>query len=241
MTLPVVLTIAGCIALLIGIFGGQIKIQVIEVHEVSRVQRVVSSLVGLVFIGLALWLYFYVPPAPAPIASQPAEAASPTMISTTPASTPALPSNTPIPTPTPTLTASPVVPTLLPPTAVQIAITNLPSQPTMIPFPSDLVGVWSGNGKNIVNGTSYDTSSSVTITNPCVSGNVCGQGFIPTVNCSFTLTYLREDNGRFFFEEGNYIGNCGTSKLDYLQLLSNGKLLFHSESNFGMINVIMTR
>jgi len=145
------------------------------------------------------------------------------------------------PTATPTPIASPVAPALQPPTAMQIVIANPPSQPTAIPFPDDLAGVWSGTGSDIVNGTSDDTRSAVTISTPCKSGNICGQGFVPTVKCSFNLTYLREDGGKFFFDEGNYIGYCGISRIDYLQLLSNGKLLFHSEGNFGVSDVIMTR
>ena len=139
------------------------------------------------------------------------------------------------PTATPTLIASPVVPTL--PSATLVLIASPSPQSTA--FLGNLTGTWSGTGKDILNGKSYDTTVAVAMSAPCESGNICGQGFIPTVNCSFILTYLREDDGKFYFEEGNYMGNCGISTLDYLQLLSNGKLLFHSEGNFGVSDVIM--
>jgi hypothetical protein len=54
MTLPIVLTIAGCTALLVGLLGGGVKAKEIEVPKISLLPRIVSSLIGLVLIGIAI-------------------------------------------------------------------------------------------------------------------------------------------------------------------------------------------
>jgi len=54
MTLPIVLTIAGCAALLVGLLGGGVKAKEIEVPKISLLPRIVSSLTGLVLIGVAI-------------------------------------------------------------------------------------------------------------------------------------------------------------------------------------------
>ena len=56
MTLPIVLTIAGCAALLVGLFGGGVKAKEIEVPKISLLPRVISSLTGLALIGVAIWV-----------------------------------------------------------------------------------------------------------------------------------------------------------------------------------------
>ena len=56
MTLPIVLAIAGSIALLIGLFGGGIKAKEIEVPKISIWARIFSSLVGVLLIGIAIRL-----------------------------------------------------------------------------------------------------------------------------------------------------------------------------------------
>lgn len=56
MTLPVVLAIAGSIALLVGLFGGGVKAKEIEVPKISALPRISSSLVGILLIGVAIWL-----------------------------------------------------------------------------------------------------------------------------------------------------------------------------------------
>ena len=80
MTSPLVLTIAGCIALLIGLWGGGIKAkavqQEIDVPIMSMWPRVISVLIGCALIGLAVWLYLYTL-SPLPI-TQSATASMPT-------------------------------------------------------------------------------------------------------------------------------------------------------------------
>jgi hypothetical protein len=57
-TLQIVLAIAGCIALLVGLFGGGVKAKEIEVPKISPVSRISSILIGIVMIGAATWLSF---------------------------------------------------------------------------------------------------------------------------------------------------------------------------------------
>jgi hypothetical protein len=58
MTLPIVLAIAGSIALLIGLFGGGVKAKEIEVPRISAASRIFSILSGVAMIGIAIWLSF---------------------------------------------------------------------------------------------------------------------------------------------------------------------------------------
>jgi hypothetical protein len=101
MTLPIVLAIAGSIALLIGLFGGGVKAKEIEVPKLSIGPRILSSLLGIVLIGIAIRL----PNPPQSTESStstpisPTEPA-PTQVQIIPSSTtspPISPTNTPIP------------------------------------------------------------------------------------------------------------------------------------------------
>ena len=56
MTLPIVLAIAGSIALLVGLFGGGVKAKEIEVPKLSIGPRILSSLLGIGLIGIAIRL-----------------------------------------------------------------------------------------------------------------------------------------------------------------------------------------
>jgi hypothetical protein len=56
MTTQNILTIAGSVALLIGLFGGGVKTKEIEVPKLPVVPRILSSLVRIVLIGIAIWL-----------------------------------------------------------------------------------------------------------------------------------------------------------------------------------------
>jgi hypothetical protein len=64
---PLILVLTGCAALLAGLFGG-IKTKDIEVPTLARTPRIVSSLVGVLLIGAAMWLYIRPsgPPVPPP-------------------------------------------------------------------------------------------------------------------------------------------------------------------------------
>ena len=56
LTLPIILAIAGSVALLIGLFGGGVKAKEIEVPTLARGARILSSLFGIGLIGIAIWL-----------------------------------------------------------------------------------------------------------------------------------------------------------------------------------------
>ena len=58
MTLPLVLTVAGCIALLVGLLGGGVKAKEIEVPRITVVPRIFSSVIGiaLIWAGTRLFL-----------------------------------------------------------------------------------------------------------------------------------------------------------------------------------------
>ena len=56
MTLPIVLGIAGCTALLIGLFGGGVKAKEIEVPKISMLSRVFSSGIGVALIWTSISL-----------------------------------------------------------------------------------------------------------------------------------------------------------------------------------------
>jgi len=58
MTVPVVLAIAGVVSLLVGVLGGGIKAKEIEIPTVPPIARVISSVLGLILIGFAIWLSF---------------------------------------------------------------------------------------------------------------------------------------------------------------------------------------
>jgi len=56
LTLQTILAIAGCIALLTGLFGGGVKAKEIEVPKISSLARIISGLIGIALIGIAIRL-----------------------------------------------------------------------------------------------------------------------------------------------------------------------------------------
>jgi hypothetical protein len=58
MTLPIVLTVAGCVALLVGLFGGGVKAKEIVVPKISILPRIFSIVmgIGLIWVGTQLSL-----------------------------------------------------------------------------------------------------------------------------------------------------------------------------------------
>jgi hypothetical protein len=56
MNLPTILAMAGCIALLAGLFGGGIKVKEFEVPKINTFPRISSTIFGIVLIGLAVSL-----------------------------------------------------------------------------------------------------------------------------------------------------------------------------------------
>lgn len=63
MNLPVILAIAGCAALLAGLFGGGVKAKEIVIPKLSTMPRIFSSAAGLVLIGIAIWISSPIPSA----------------------------------------------------------------------------------------------------------------------------------------------------------------------------------
>jgi hypothetical protein len=55
MSVPIVLSIAGVIILLIGIMGGGIKAKEIEIPPIPAKVRIIASLVGVILIWIAIW------------------------------------------------------------------------------------------------------------------------------------------------------------------------------------------
>lgn len=54
MTVPVILAIAGVVALLVGILGGGIKAKEIEISALSNSSRIIASVLGVIFIILSV-------------------------------------------------------------------------------------------------------------------------------------------------------------------------------------------
>ena len=105
-TVPIVIAAIGGIAFLVGLFGGGIQVKEIKLPKIPGWARLLSSLTGVMFIGVAAWL------------SSP-NTASPTAPSATPVAvvTPTpYPTHTPYTTYTPYPTYTPVPPTLTPTT-----------------------------------------------------------------------------------------------------------------------------
>ena len=86
MNLPVILAIAGCAALLAGIFGGGVKAKEIAIPKLTTMPRIFSSLAGLVLIAIAIWISLPTPTAEVPPTQIPPTEASPA---------PLLPTDTP--------------------------------------------------------------------------------------------------------------------------------------------------
>jgi len=106
MTLPLVLTVAGCIALLVGLFGGGVKAKEIVVPKISILPRIFSCVIGIVLIWFG------------------------TRLSLLPATSSLIPAET-IASEIPAAAFMPPAPTLAPPTATNIPATVAP--PAEIP------------------------------------------------------------------------------------------------------------
>src|SRR5271157_2435290 len=100
MTLPSILAIAGCVALVISLLGGGIEAIKVIIPKISFWSRVSLGLLGCVLIGIAVWLYVATSlPSPITINSptSPATtAASATITQATAISLPSKPSMPPV-------------------------------------------------------------------------------------------------------------------------------------------------
>jgi hypothetical protein len=116
MPLQTVLAIAGSIALLVGLFGGGVKAKEIEVPRLSVWPRILSSLIGMVLIGIAIRLPNPLQPTESPtltvvpttelVSAQQLTIPPPPMSTYSPSDTP---TNTPTDTPSPTIEPSPEI------------------------------------------------------------------------------------------------------------------------------------
>lgn len=107
MTVPIILAIIGGIALLIGLFGGGVKAKEIEIPKIPGWPRLFSAGVGVILLGISVWLYSS--PPPAVVATLTPPATSPELnintpmwtatqpVPDTPTTEPLLPTETPIP------------------------------------------------------------------------------------------------------------------------------------------------
>jgi hypothetical protein len=69
MTLPTILAMAGCIALLAGLFGGGITVKDLVIPKIANVARISSTIFGIALIGLAVSMSL----SPASASQQPTE------------------------------------------------------------------------------------------------------------------------------------------------------------------------
>ena len=90
MTLPTILALAGCIALLAGLFGGGITVKDLSIPKIANSARFFSTIFGVVLIGLSVSMSL----SPALTSQQPTET-PPSVLLPTPSIMPPLPSVTP--------------------------------------------------------------------------------------------------------------------------------------------------
>jgi hypothetical protein len=143
MTLPIILAIAGSVALLVGLFGGGIKAKEIEVPKISILARIFSSLVGIVLIVTAIRF-----PNPPQSTEQPTSTPIPAT-KPAPIELPIIPT-LPIPTDAPTTTQTPTsIPTNT------LTFTPSPS-PTPVPITFEVFAnqSWQSSGVYVKNGDS---------------------------------------------------------------------------------------
>ena len=73
---------------------------------------------------------------------------------------------------------------------------------------------------------------SVNMKSTCQVGQVCGSIDLRTVPCSATFTLVGVENDIYEFTAGEKKGTCGVGR-DFLQLLSNGTMLYTSRGDYG--------
>lgn len=110
-----IVVIIGGIALLVGLFGGGIKVKEFEVPQLPGWVRCLSGLVGVLLIAIAIWLSAQEAAPPAPLAATPEAAA----VSSPPAQT-ITPGEAAAPTPAATATPAPIDTPPPPPPLVEI-------------------------------------------------------------------------------------------------------------------------
>jgi hypothetical protein len=183
MTLQLVLATAGSIALLVGLFGGGVKAKEIEVPKINVWPRILSSLIGIMLIGVAIKLPNPASPSavPTPMPNLPTESAS---LHEQISLAPPLPTNTP--PSTPTATQTPTVPP-----------TDTPSpSPTPLPITIEIYAnqSWQKSGVYVNNGDSiqiayitgrWRVADSYAFTDPL--GSIPGSDRILDPECHFPI------------------------------------------------------
>ena len=122
---------------------------------------------------------------------------------------------------------------------LSIASTSVPTlppvkntqEPVIISTPQaafPLEGEWTGTAKN---GT-FEMQVSLTMGSNCQVGQVCGSIDLRNVPCSAKFTLVGVENNIYEFEAGEKKGTCGVGR-DYLQILSNGTMLYTSRGDYG--------
>ena len=136
MTLPDVLAIAGFIALVIGLVGGEIKAKDTSIPKIPLLPRGLLSVVGLILIVVAIWLSIGLTSTTQPTNPQPTESNFRPTSTSIPTSSPT-PSMT-LPLATSILIASPSPQPTQPPASATIALQIIPisTPPTSSPCSS---------------------------------------------------------------------------------------------------------
>jgi hypothetical protein len=123
---PTVLIIAGCIALLVGLFGGGVKAKEIEVPKISILPRIFSSVIGISLIWVGTTIFTQTDKT-SPI---PTETAAPVTVVVDPPSPTFEPTQPAAPIFNPA-TLTPVQPTF---TSVPPTMTSIPPSPVPLPI-----------------------------------------------------------------------------------------------------------
>jgi hypothetical protein len=181
MTVPVVLAIAGVVALFLGVWGGGIKAKEIEIPPTPPKARLFVGVLGVVFIGISIWLS--VLPSPG-TQSGVSESPTPTDVIVVGV----IDTQSPVPTNTPTPTNT-------------LAATNTLVRPTPTATPEllSIVGTWKGTttGTN-ASGPISERLTTVSIPVDCQVGKTCGF-FITEGACNYELTLISIQDNTYNF------------------------------------------
>ena len=91
-----------------------------------------------------------------------------------------------------------------------------------------LAGNWSGFARN----GAFEMEVRVSLKTECMTGDECGSFTLQTIPCSGMFTLLNEVDGVYEFKARKKQGTCGEGR-DFLQLLSDGRLKYISQGDYG--------
>jgi hypothetical protein len=112
------------------------------------------------------------------------------------------------------------------------------SKPTRLP---DISGAWSGLGTVQTSNGVFNDEMTLTISNDCEEGKICGQAFFPSVSCSLSLEFLGDNNGRYYFDERNTSTGCGIAVETYLEPIGKDKIRYYAKGDWGETNITLER